>query len=181
MRPPETFIQQPVRSLQTMLQVIALGDPRIPTVIPDGIYGQTTISAVNRFQQLYGMPITGIADQATWEKIVEIYEPARINAEPAEPIEILIDRNEALKPGDSGPYVYFLQVMLRQLSSEYPSIPTPDISGHYDRTTTEAVRYFQQATELPITGETDKRTWKNLEQHFTLLVHRFNAKQINRC
>lgn len=177
MRPPESFIQQPVRSLQTMLQVIALTDTRIPIVIPDGIYGQTTISAVNRFQQLYGLPITGVADQPTWEKITEIYEPARINAEPAEPIEILIDRNKALKPGDSGPYVYFLQTMLRQLADEYPSITPPEINGKYDQTTENAVRYFQQATDLAPTGETDKRTWKNLEQHFTLLMHRSNARQ----
>jgi len=177
MRPPESFIQQPIRSLQTMLQVIALSDSRIPLVIPDGIYGQTTISAVNRFQQLYSLPITGVADQATWEKIVEIYEPARINAEPAEPIEILIDRNEALKPGDSGPYVYFLQIMLRQLAAEYPTIPEPDLSGTYDRMTAEAVRFFQRATELPVTGETDKQTWKYLVRHFTLLIHLSNARQ----
>ncbi len=180
MRPPESFIQQPVRSLQAMLQVIALSDPRIPIVIPDGIYGQTTISAVNRFQQLYGIPITGIADQSTWEKIAEIYELARINAEPAEPIEILIDRNQALKPGDSGSYVYFLQIMLRQLSDEYHSIQPPDINGKYDQTTEDAVRFFQQVTELPNTGETDKRTWKSLEQHFTLLMHRQNARRNDR-
>ena len=136
MKPPESFIQQPVRSLQTMLQVIALTDARIPLVIPDGIYSQQTISAVNRFQQLYGLPITGIADQVTWEKIAEIYEPARINAEPATPIEILIDRNQALKPGDSGAYVYFLQIMLKQLSDVYASIPSPEITGNYDKDTT---------------------------------------------
>lgn len=177
MRPPESFIQQPIRSLQTMLQVIALSDSRIPLVIPDGIYGQTTISAVNRFQQLYALPITGIADQTTWERIAEIYEPARINAEPAEPIEILIDRNESLKPGDSGSYVYFLQIMLRKLAEEYPAIAEPDISGNYDRTTAEAVRAFQQANGLPVTGETDKRTWKNLVHHFTLLIHLSKGRQ----
>lgn len=180
MRPPESFIQQPIRSLQTMLQVIALSDSRIPLVIPDGIYGQTTISAVNRFQQLYALPITGIADQATWNKIAEIYEPARINAEPAEPIEILINRNESLKPGDSGAYVYFLQIMLRQLAGEYPTIPEPDLSGSYDRMTTEAVRLFQQTAGLPATGVTDKRTWKYLVHHFTLLIHLANAQQDNK-
>lgn len=177
MRPPESFIQQPVRSLQTMLQVIALTDQRIPIVIPDGIYGKTTISAVNRFQQLYGIPITGVADQATWEKITEIYESALINAEPAEPIEILIDRNNALKPGDSGAYIYFLQTMLLKLSEEYPSITPPEINGSYDQKTENAVRNFQEITSLPSTGETNKQTWKNLEQHFTLAMHRSNARQ----
>ena len=41
MRPPESFIEQPVRSLQTMLRVIAEDDPTFPTVVPDGIYEDT--------------------------------------------------------------------------------------------------------------------------------------------
>ena len=174
MRPPESFVQQPVRSLQTMLQVIALTDTRIPLVIPDGIYSQQTISAVNRFQQLYGLPITGVADQTTWEKIAEIYEPARINAEPASPIEILIDRNQALKPGDSGPYVYFLQIMLKQLSDVYASVQAPEITGNYDKATTEAVQSFQKINNLPATGITNKETWMHIEKQFTLLMHREN-------
>ena len=47
MRPPESFIEQPVRSLQTMLRVIAEDDDRFPTVVPDGIYGPTTMQAVS--------------------------------------------------------------------------------------------------------------------------------------
>ena len=39
MRPAESFIEQPVRSLQTMLRVLAEDDQRLPTVVPDGIYG----------------------------------------------------------------------------------------------------------------------------------------------
>ena len=71
MRPDESFIDQPIRSLQTMLRVIARKDPAIPAVIPDGIYGQDTMRAVTAFQQLYGVPVTGIADQQTWEAIVQ--------------------------------------------------------------------------------------------------------------
>lgn len=175
MKPQESFIQQPVRSLQTMLQIISYSDPRVPLVIPDGIYGQSTISAVNRFQQLYNIPATGVTDQATWEKIVEIYELARINAEPAEPIEILIDRNDSLKPGDKGAYVSFIQIMLQALSESYPSINAPEITGTYSRATADSVMQFQKLVDLPQTGKTDKRTWNHLVNHFTLLIHRANA------
>lgn len=177
MRPPESFIQQPVRSLQTMLQVIALTDERIPKIIPDGIYGPSTINAVNRFQQLYELPITGITDQTTWEKIVEIYEPAHINAVAAEPIEILIDRNQALSAGNSGPYVYFLQIMLMTLAETYSSISPPALTGIYDKETTEAVRNFQKINGLTPTGITNKETWKHIENQFTLLIHNLNYKE----
>ena len=50
MRPAESFIEQPVRSLQTMLRVIAEDDNRLPTVIPDGIYGPTTMNSVTPLQ-----------------------------------------------------------------------------------------------------------------------------------
>ena len=48
MRPVESFVGQPIRSLQTMLRVIAESDPRHESIIPDGIYGPETISAVSR-------------------------------------------------------------------------------------------------------------------------------------
>ena len=78
MRPGESFVEQPVRSLQTMLRVIAEDDPRLPTVIPDGIYGPTTMIAVTAFQRREGIPITGIADENTWTQIVAAYETALI-------------------------------------------------------------------------------------------------------
>lgn len=171
MRPPESFIQQPIRSLQTMLQVISLDDSRIPTVIPDGIYGQTTINAVNRFQQLYGLPNTGITDQITWEKIVEVYEPALIRVDKAEPIEIIMDRGYVLRIDSDSPYVYFLQSMLLQLSNDHQSISQPNLTGIFDAATERSVKSFQILTELPVTGEVDKITWKQLVHHFTLNVH----------
>ena len=51
MRPGESFVEQPVRSLQTMLRLLAEDDPRLPTVIPDGIYGPSTMIAVTAFQR----------------------------------------------------------------------------------------------------------------------------------
>ena len=91
MRPAESFIGQPIRSLQTMLRVIAEDDPTLPTVIPDGIYSQETITAVSAFQRRYGLPTTGITDQETWESIVEVYKEALIRIHKAEPIEIIMD------------------------------------------------------------------------------------------
>ena len=56
MRPPESFIGQPIRSLQTMLRVIAEDDPRHTTLVPDGIYGPETMGAVFIFQSIHDLP-----------------------------------------------------------------------------------------------------------------------------
>ena len=84
MRPPESFVEQPVRSLQTMLRVIAEDDKSLPTVIPDGIYGPTTANAVTMFQRREGIPATGnvetegITDQATqvMKNLAAVHEEA---------------------------------------------------------------------------------------------------------
>ena len=70
MRPPDSFISQPIRSLQTMLRVLAENDDRYVPIIPDGIYGPETVRAVSTFQRYHGLPITGVTDQATWEAVV---------------------------------------------------------------------------------------------------------------
>ena len=78
MRPGESFIGQPIRSLQTMLQVIAENDSSHPPLIPDGIYGPDTVKAVSVFQRKHGLPVTGVTDLATWEAIHAVYAPALV-------------------------------------------------------------------------------------------------------
>ena len=96
MRPGESFVQQPVRSLQTMLRVIAEDAGRIPTVVPDGIYGQSTMQAVSALQRQKGLPVTAVTDERTWNAIIEDYEPALIRIGKAEPIEIILDPGQVL-------------------------------------------------------------------------------------
>lgn len=175
MRPPESFVGQPVRSLQTMLRVIAEDDRRQPTVVPDGIYGPTTMNAVTAFQRRYELPVTGITDQATWEKIVAVYEPALIRVGKAEPIEIILDAGQIFRLGDSSPYIYLLQAMLTQLSQDNPTINPPGNSGVLDEATADALAAFQRLADLLVTGEMDKITWKYLVRHFTLNAHHHTA------
>lgn len=175
MRPGESFINQPVRSLQTMLRVIAEDAGRIPTVVPDGIYGPSTMHAISAFQRQYNLPVTGIADQPTWEAVVRVYEPAIIRVGKAEPIEILMDPGQVFYIGDSSPYIYLLQSMLTQLSNDHPTINVPDHSGVLDNTTSEALAAFQLLAGLPVTGNLDKITWKHLVKQFTLNAHHHAA------
>lgn len=175
MRPPESFIQQPIRSLQTMLRVIAEDDPHLPTVVPDGIYGPVTVTAVTAFQRREGLPQTGITDQLTWDHIVSAYEPALIRVGKAEPIEIIMDAGQVFRRGDSSPYIYLLQSILTQLSKDHSSINAPDHSGILDDTTSSALLAFQQLVSLPPTGELDKITWKHLSKQFTLNAHHNSA------
>ena len=172
MRPNESFIEQPIRSLQTMLRVIAEDDKRLPAVIPDGIYGPTTMNAVSSFQRLYNLPVTGVTDQSTWDKIVSVYEHALIRVDKAEPIEIILNPGEVFRIGDSNAYIYLLQSLLIQLSNDNPTIIKPEHNGVFDSPTSEALAAFQFLAGLPATGELDKVTWKYLVKQFGLSASR---------
>ena len=172
MRPTDTFVGQPIRSLQTMLRVLHLDDDRYPRVIPDGIYGNDTQQAVAAFQRQHGIPVTGVADQPTWDAIVDAYEQAIIRVDKAESIEILLDAGEILRFGTKDPHIYLLQSMLTYLSEVYPTISRPTHSGYLDAQTATSVESFQRLNGLPITGNVDRKTWKYISRLFTLAVHK---------
>ena len=62
-----------VRQMQEQLRVISGAYPAIPKVEADGIYGPATAQAVEKFQSVFGLPVTGTVDYSTWYKISEIY------------------------------------------------------------------------------------------------------------
>ena len=168
MRPPESFIGQPVRSLQTMLRVIATHHEDLPSMIPDGIYGKQTANAVSAFQQKFGIPVTGITDQATWDMIVSVYEPALMEVSPAQPLQIVLEPNQVIRSGEDHYSIYLTQALLIAMARSYASIPEPPLSGTLDYGTAESLSAFQRLNNLPVTGELDKRTWKHLVLQFQL-------------
>ena len=171
MRPGESFVGQPVRSLQTMLRVLAEHNDMYDTVVPDGVYSPQTMRAVSKFQRIHGLPVTGVTDQRTWEEIAARYEPALIFVDEAQPVEVILNPNEVLRFGDSSPYLYVAQAMLLVLSQTYGSIGIPLVTGILDDATADSLSSFQALIGLPMTGELDKHTWKHLALHFPLAAN----------
>ena len=62
-----------VRQMQEQINRIARDYPSIPTIAADGQYGESTAAAVRKFQNVFGLPETGVVDYPTWYKISEIY------------------------------------------------------------------------------------------------------------
>lgn len=171
MRPPESFLGQPIRSLQTMLRVLAEDSPEYLPVIPDGIYGQETMSAVTAFQKNHGLPPTGITDQKTWESIAAEYEPALIRRDSAHPLYIVLNPGQIIRKGEQHPNVYLIQAILAVLSDTYESIGRPESTGILDEATSDALASFQMLSGLPMTGHLDKITWRQLALQYPLAVN----------
>ena len=62
-----------VRQMQEQLNRIAEVYTAIPVIAADGIFGNDTRNAVTEFQNIFGLPETGIVDFKTWYKISQIY------------------------------------------------------------------------------------------------------------
>ena len=167
MKPGESFVAQPIRSLQTMLRVIAEDDGISPSVVPDGIYGPSTTNAVSFFQRKHGLGVSGVTDQETWDAIVDEYESAYIRVGPAQPIEIILHPNQIIRKGEQNINLYLVQAILMALAKIYGTLP-PSQSGVLDAPTAEALSAFQEMNGLKQTGELDKETWKQLALHYAL-------------
>ena len=171
MRPPESFLGQPIRSLQTMLRVIAENDPSHSPIIPDGIYGPETLSAVTVFQRLHGLPATGIADQKTWETIVAVYEDAIVEQDAAQELQILLNPGQVIRLGERHPHLFLVQGMLAVLSQAYQSVGMPGLTGILDAATADSLSSFQALSGLPMSGNLDKHTWRHLALQYPLAAN----------
>ena len=172
MRPSESFLGQPIRSLQTMLRVIAENTPGMESIVPDGIYGPETVRIISAFQRSHGLPVTGITDQSTWEAIVAVYEPAMVEQDQAQVVEVILNPAQVIRKGERHPHLYLVQSMLKVLSEVYGSITDLTVTGILDDATEDALFVFQQLSGLPATGHLDKHTWKALALQYPLAANR---------
>lgn len=154
-----------------MLRVIAENSGDIPSLIPDGIYGPETVRTVSAFQRAHGLAVTGVTDQPTWDTIVAVYEPALIEQDQAQTMEIILNPGQVLRKGERHPHLYLVQSMLLVLSQTYGSIGSLSITGILDDATEDALFSFQQLSGLPATGRLDKQTWKHLALQYPLAAN----------
>ena len=68
---PEVYL------IQQYLSYIASVLEGIPPAEPDGVYGPQTEQAVRKFQEYFGIDVTGVVDRYTWNRIVFIYRNLR--------------------------------------------------------------------------------------------------------
>lgn len=63
-----------VTYIQYFLGVISQFDPRVPYVPVSGSFEQSTQNSVSQFQRAYGLPVTGVVDRPTWDKLYDTYQ-----------------------------------------------------------------------------------------------------------
>jgi LysM repeat protein len=166
-----------VQTIQNQINTIRSSYPGIPKISkPNGLYGQETEEAVRVFQEVFGLPVTGITDRATWYKISLVYIAIagllKMQAEnPTEQqLKTLIsiepdNGKENLKLGSNGELVKHLQTQLKQLG-----FYDGEIDGLFGRGTSNAVKAFQISAKVAASGSVDPVTWGALNLEYAPLT-----------
>lgn len=150
-------VGNPVLAIQRDLRRIRLNYPAIPSINTDlGIYDTETEDAVKKFQEIFGLPVTGIVDKATWYKIKYIYTSVKklsdLYSEGLTEDEVTFLYTDKLGYGDTGIEVEYLHYFLDAiafLDKDIPRLPTNSV---YNNNTITMVEAFQDKYNLPVTG-----------------------------
>lgn len=68
-----------------------------------------------------------------------------------------------------------LQTFLREIAQQYETMPTVVPDGIYGAQTEASVRWFQEFSNLPVTGITDKKTWDAVVEEYYLVINQRTA------
>lgn len=161
-----------VRYLQYYLAVVGAYYNNVLPVTITGNFDAETENSVRSFQQVFGLPQTGIVDRATWDALEDAYlgivENVPINESGEEPV---LFPGVILTEGMTSPYVRVLQEYLTYLHNFYPSIPEVQTTGFFGPLTKQAVTEFQRIFGLVQNGAVGADTWNTISDIYN--EHRF--------
>ena len=152
----------PILEIQRYLRNISYSHPEIPRIALSGKYDVQTQKAVEDFQKLSGLPVTGKVDYNTWNAIVRENNIHMKTKEMPYKIPCRSFDFGSIKSGYSGDIVYVLKIMLNNFCRKYKNYSHLEINDKYDHETEEAVKEFQKISMLPVTGIVDKETWNTM-------------------
>ena len=168
----------PVLAIQRDLRRIRENYPAIPNIQDTfGIYNEETKDAVSKFQEIFGLPVTGIVDKATWYKIKYVYTSVKklsdLYSEGISKEEATFLYTDELKYGDTGievQYVHYFLDAIAFLDNDIPRLPTNSIYGN---NTITMVKAFQKKYGLPVNGNFTYSDWIVLRNVYDKILESF--------
>ncbi|MCL2353556.1 MAG: peptidoglycan-binding protein, partial [Defluviitaleaceae bacterium] len=156
---------QSVRDIQEAINRLAACENRLWILNVDGNFGIATRDAIFTFQSDYGLPITGVVDRATWDRLMEEAAACSgVTPPPPQPPITPPFPGTSIRPGDSGQNVRTIQEAINQLAKCQNRLWILTVDGVFGNQTRDAIFTFQNVYGLPITGVVDRTTWDRLMQ-----------------
>jgi len=135
------------------------------------VFDSATVDAVERFQEFYGLDVTGIVDNDTWNTITRVYTETVASLPPG-----YSGQNAKLYPGyfltegTRNEAVSDLQTYLSRIADTVTEIPKVSVTGFFGEQTAAAVREFQRLFGLEVTGAVGPVTWALIAREYDNLV-----------
>lgn len=170
---PETEMTgQPVRSLQYMLNRLAIQYPQLPRLAVDGVFGERTLEAVMVFQRDFYPPVTGVVNNGTWNAIRDEYLHVELLYGAPPLLSVLPNGSYTATEGQECPPMLIVQAMFSSLSKVMTNFEPCDMNSCNSGKTHQNLRTIQGLANLPVTGTLDRVTWSYLTQLYQALVTR---------
>ncbi len=160
----------PVRTLQYYLSIIAYFNQSLAPVPLTGVFDSQTVDAVSRFQEFYGLPVTGIVDTATWNIITKIYTETVASLPPGyEGENAKLYPGYFLTKGMRNQSVTDLQTYLSFIAQNISELPSVAVTGYYGDQTENAVLTFQRLFGITESGAVGPVTWYQIAREYDAL------------
>ncbi len=150
-----------IRRIQDYLYEIHLYEGIEYFASRNGIYTDTTMRAISDFQRKQKLPITGIVDFLTFEKLRDVFFEYRRKNE-ADTI-LHVKHAYPLKKGSHGNDVEVLHALLRVLAEHDENFPSIPRSTYFSAETENAIRYVQKKFQVEESGTVDANLFERLE------------------
>ena len=140
-----------VRALQLALEELNFYKNKV-----DGKYGENTAQTVRDYQEKNKLPVNGIADPISQQKLFE-GRPLNFAGRATQVRTLPAISGLILRPGDRGDAISQLQQLLKD-----KGFYKGTIDGEYGRGTEDAVRDFQKTSGLKVDGKAGQNTMQSL-------------------
>lgn len=159
--------KNPILEIQRILRTIDFFDGVPSTIRLTGTYNEETRDHVRRFQEKYGLPVTGIVDNSSWNLLQTVDRAIKESQNLAKAVYLLPRSPEyTISPGLTDDVIYIIQHMVNVISHEYDGISPIQFTGKYDEPTENAIKEFQRINLLENNGIIDSTTFNRLADEY---------------
>lgn len=163
---------QPIRSLQYMLNQLAIHNDILTRLAVDGIFGERTLEAVMVFQRENGLPVTGVVDLTTWDAIRNAYSHVELMYGFPPALNVLPCGTYTAVEGQECEVLRIVQAMFDSLTKVMSNFKPCQMNCCNDGETYQNIREVQRLSGLPVTGTLNRATWAYMVQLYQALVTR---------
>lgn len=162
----------PVQSLQHMLNHLARTIHTLPRLAETGTYDEPTLEAVMIFQRDFGLPVTGIVDQAVWDAITAVYYDNLLHFWTPPLLQVFPDGSNTVNEGERASELLIAQAMLSELIGVLSNFEAVPFDGINTGATLRNLKQIQRLASLDETGIFDRATWAVLAALYRIYITR---------